>query len=138
MSAYAQPVLPMMCFFCIGISGHHLSILPLLQAVSWSHCLEHNTYTNILWDNSKTCGVSEESGECCTLREQTAPELVMDPHCREKQAHLQLRPSNRQRREGTRAGSRPMRAPGAFGALLPPFMPGSYPRSRTTLRNAAH
>lgn len=37
-------------------------------------------------------GVSEQSGQCCTLREQTAPELVMDPHCRAKPAQLQLRP----------------------------------------------
>lgn len=49
---------------------------------------------------SATGRVSEESGECCTLREQTAPELVMDPHCTEKQAHLQLGPQiGRERRE---------------------------------------
>lgn len=41
-------------------------------------------------ETAVTGGVSVESGECCTLREQTAPELVMDLHCREKQAHLQL------------------------------------------------
>lgn len=49
-----QHMLSLSCPQCDFFALESLdTILPWLQAVSWSHCLEHNTYTNILWDNSK-------------------------------------------------------------------------------------
>lgn len=95
----AQPVLPMMWFFSFGSLDTSWASCPDSRQFP-GHTALSTTHIQISCGTAATGGISEESGECCTLREQTAPELVMDPHCTEKQAHLQLGlQTGRERRE---------------------------------------
>lgn len=163
--------------FCFGVLGLQLSILPWLQAISWSHSPVSNKCTKIQWDDFKTGGVFKEagrvlhaegaksswirvrvfrypeeqkqaaSGPVLAVSWQISPEIsslakhhglqlcfqavhiTMDPHCREKQAHLLLSPSKKAEMGEKRswlwvhAGALVTAgAQGTFGSLLPPFM----------------